>query len=160
MKKLLSLLFASTLLLMSSANAGVTASGFQTIGFIWSGEGNKCWYKQHEEESSYFSNGEISGNIGVLIFDDSNCMSEDSMGLGHMLNIKMINQLVSKWYSRDGEFKTKENELYGSSLFQEKGKCMQSMTYEQMGITVDYILSENNAISTVYHEASVGACIK
>ena len=91
-------------------------------GFIWSGEGNKCWYKQHEEESSYFSGGEISGNIGVLIFDDSNCMSEDSMGLGHMLNIKMINQLVSKWYSRDGEFKTKENELYGSSLFQEKGK--------------------------------------
>ena len=160
MKKLLLVLLASTLLLMSSANAGVTASGFQTIGFIWSGEGKKCWYKQHEEESSYFSGGEISGNIGVLTFDDSNCMSEDSMGLGHMLNINMINQLVSKWYSRDAKFKTKENELYGSSLFQEKGKCMQSMTYEQMGITVDYILSENNAISTVYHEASVGACIK
>ena len=34
---------------------------------------------------------------------------------------------------------------------------MQSMTYEQMGITIDYILSENNAISTVYHEVSVGS---
>ena len=159
MKRLLLVLLASTILLMSSANAGVTASGFQTIGFIWSGEGNKCWYKQHEEESSYFG-GEFSGEIGVLTFDDSNCMSEHSTGLGHMFNIRMINQLVSKWYSRDGEFKIKENELYGSSLFQEKGKCIQSMTYEQMGITVDYILDENKAISTVYHALSVGPCIK
>ena len=153
------ILIASTVLMSAQVFSGSTNSGFQTKGFIWSGEGKKCWYKQHEEKSGYFSNGGISGNIGILTFDKSNCMSEDSMGLGHMLNKKMINNIISKWYSHsDAKFKTKERELYDSSVFQEKGKCMQSRTYEQIGITIDYLLGGDGGISTVYHGASVGGC--
>ncbi len=155
-----SLLVVSVVSLTATVNAGMTASGFQTKGFIWSGEGKKCWYKQHEQKSGYFSNGGISGNIGVLTFDKSNCMSEDSMGLGHMLNKNMINGMVSNWYSHsDAKFKTEEKELYDSSLFQKKGKCMQSRTYEQIGITIDYFLGGDGGISTIYHGASVGECV-
>ncbi len=142
------------------ANAGYTSSGFQDKGYIRSGEGKKCWFKQDEGRSSYFSDGGISGSVGVLTFDDPNCMSADSSGLGHMLNKDMINKRISGWYSHsDADFKTSENELYGGSAFQEKGKCMQSATYQMIGVTIDYILNKKGAIAVVNHGSAVGGCV-
>jgi hypothetical protein len=143
-------------------NAGYTYHGFQDKGYIRSGAGTKCWFTQEEDiRSSYFSDGGISGIVAVLTFDDSNCMSEDSAyGLGHIININIINTRISTWYSNgDGNFKTRENELYGGSAFQEKGVCMQSATYPIIGVSIDYILNMKGAIAAVYHGPSAGGCV-
>jgi hypothetical protein len=158
-KKIITGLFLSLLLGSGVASAGYTFHGFQEKGYIYSGEGKKCWFTQKEVKSSYFSDGGISGIVGVLTFDDSNCMSAHSLGLSHMINKDMINMRISAWHSHsDADFKTKENELYGGSAFQEKGECMQSGTYPNIGVTIDYILNKKGAIATVNHGSTVGGC--
>ena len=147
-----------SLLVFNSSNAA-TPSGFQTKGYILSGEGKKCWYKQIEKKSSYFSDGGLKGNIGILTFDKPNCMSNDSNGLEQMVNIMMINQMISNWYSHsDAKFQTRENELYSSSHFQKKGRCMQSKTYSNIGVSVDYITNSKGSIKQVYHGAAALGC--
>jgi hypothetical protein len=159
-KKIIIGLTLPMLLSSGVANAGYTSSGFQDKGYIFSGEGKKCGFTQEEVKSSYFSDGGISGSVGVLTFDDSNCMSADSSGLSHMLNKDMINKRISAWYSHsDADFKTSVNKLYGGSAFQEKGECMQSATYPIIGVTIDYILNKKGAIAAVNHGSSVGGCV-
>ena len=78
------------------------ATQHQAKGFIWSGEGNKCWFKQNDTSKSfYFSKNKENYNssISIISFDDSNCMVKDSMGMENDLNKMMINTRISGWYS-------------------------------------------------------------
>jgi hypothetical protein len=137
------------------------ATQHQAKGFIWSGEGNKCWFKQNDTSKSfYFSKNKENYNssISIISFDDSNCMVKDSMGMENDLNKMMINTRISGWYSHsDADFGTKVGELYDTSYNQGKGKCMQSKKYKGVAVAIDYIVNDKGSITSVRH-ATTSSC--
>lgn len=125
-------------------------------GFVKNDQGEKCWYNQEFRDGVVYFTKKNTQNVGVMIFDNPNCMSDKGLGLD--TNKRMINNIVSRWYSHsDANFQTHPSELYSGSRFQIKGQCMQSKTYSIIGILLDYKI-ENDSITQVVHGSSVGAC--
>ena len=142
--------------LFISTNLAADINKFQKKGYIQNDNGDKCWYTQKVDSQSKYFHGTLTGNSGIIIFDDANCMSDHGIGLD--TDKMMINNIISGWYSHsDAKFKTRASELYKSSALQKHGQCMQSSTYAAIGITVDYII-ENDSIVEVRHGASVQGC--
>lgn len=142
-----------SLLNCSAALAGPTNA--QKEGFIQNDNGEKCWYKQILKENTYF-HGELKGTNGIITFDDPACMSDKGLGLD--INKMMINNVISRWYSHsDANFQTRTSEMFTGSMLQEKGKCIQSMKYPIMGITVDYFI-KNDSITGVIHGSTIQGC--
>ena len=138
----------------TSANAGPT--GALKKGYIQNDQGQKCWYKQTIKENNTYFYSSLKDTNCIITFDNPNCMSDS--GLGQEVNIMMINNIISRWYShRDANFQTRNSELFSGSMFQEKGKCIQSKKYPIIGITVDYLI-RNNSITGVIHGSSVQGC--
>lgn len=126
-------------------------------GFIKNDQGEKCWYGQEYKEQVVYFTEKHTQNIGVMTFDDPDCMSDKGLGLD--ANKMVINNVISRWYSHsDANFKTHPSELYSGSRLQIKGQCMQSETYSIIGILLDYKI-ENDSITQVVHGSSVGACM-
>ena len=142
------------LVLIAIFSNAFSATQHQPKGFIWSGEGNKCWFTQDDEKSFYFSKNKENYHsaLSTITFDNSNCMVKDSMGMGHDLNKMMINGRISNWYSHsDANFGTMVSELYDTSYNQGRGKCIQSKKYEGIAIAVDYIVNDEGNIESVKH---------
>lgn len=92
-----------------------------------------------------------------MTFEDSACMSEED-GLGPEMNMMMINNVISRWYSHsDAKFQTRADQLYNGSTLQTRGKCIQSATYSDIGIVVDYEI-EGGSITKVHHGSAVSGC--
>ena len=113
-------------------------------GFVLNAHGKKCWYVQHptkDETLSYFYE-ELKGSDSVMIFEDSKCMS--GTDVYEEINIRMINNVISNWYSLpDAEFMTRVEDLETSSMYQIRGFCVQSRKYETQAFMVDYFLLGN-----------------
>lgn len=137
-----------------------SAASFQPKGYIQNHSGTKCWYTQRTEAESTYFHGTLKGAMSTVTFADAKCMSE---GLGGQdVNIMMINNIIARWYygsqvQSDAAFQTRADELLPTSMFQKKGRCMQSKTYPSIGVTVDYEIS-NGAIVRVRHGNAVQGC--
>lgn len=130
---------------------------YKAAGFIRNGRGEECWYTQIiDRNNTYFH--DILNTIGILTFDDLTCMSDSEFD--QSINILMINNIITLWYSHDDAyFKTRYDELYPGSRWQKRGYCIQSRTYSEIGITVDYEII-NESIVTVRHGYSIEGCKK
>jgi len=125
-------------------------------GAIQNYNGESCWYKQTVEKKNQYFFGRLTQMVGILTFDNPDCMS--GSGFEMDVNKMMVNNIISRWYSHsDAKFKTRVPEMYNSSPGQVKGQCVQSSKYPIIGITVDYIMS-NNSISKVIHGSSIQGC--
>lgn len=145
--------FLSTIV---SATVSAGPTGAIKKGYIKNDQGEKCWYTQEIKENYTYFHGPLKETNGIITFDNPACMSDSGAGLD--VNKMMINNVISKWYSRsDAKFKTRVSEMYNGSLLQEKGKCIQSETYPAIGITVDYLINDNS-IAGVIHGSSVQGC--
>jgi len=150
----ISIVLTGLSLILVSGIVSADTSKFQKSGFIGNGDGGKCWYKQRVVDGSTHFHGTMTSTIGEIVFDDTKCMSDT--GLGMDINKMMINNIISRWYSHsDANFDTKK--LYKTSMAQKKGQCMQSRTYPIIGITVDYIVSDNSIVK-VLHGPSLQGC--
>lgn len=153
----MSFLRLSTILALALGSPAFAGpSLFQQKGFIQNDQGEQCWYHQEVvKDSNYFHDG-ITANIGVLSFDEQTCMN--SSEFGQTVNIMMINNVISRWYSRsDADFQTRESELFSTSLFQKRGQCIQSKKYSATGIVVDYEESRESIVR-VRHGMSAQGC--
>lgn len=155
-RKVIALVVAllTTALSIGTAHAG--PERYLKKGYIQNDNGEKCWYTQKTNKNSTYFHGSLKGTVGIITFDDSQCMSDKGLGLD--VNKMMINNIISRWYShRDAKFQTRVSEMFNGSLMQKKGKCIQSKTYPLIGITVDYLI-ENNSITGVIHGSSIQGC--
>ncbi|MGH1397657.1 MAG: hypothetical protein ACRBCT_00385 [Alphaproteobacteria bacterium] len=153
MKSVFQILFFS-FMFTSVAMAGSQKA--QKRGVIQNDSGQKCWYNQEflDDEKYFFD--KHTQNIGVMTFEDTDCMRSSDFGLD--VNKMSINNVISKWYSHsDADFATRSHELYPTSQFQIKGKCIQSKTYGNIGILVDYSI-KNDSIYKVTHGSSIQGC--
>lgn len=138
------------------ASTSTASADFLRKGYISNDEGKKCWYKQTAKNSDKYFHKSLTSNTHTLQFDDSKCMADSGLGLG--INKMMINNIITRSYSHDdAAFQTRSEELFKGSLLQTKGQCIQSKTYEIIGVTVDYIIN-NKSITKVIHGASAGSC--
>jgi len=129
---------------------------FLKKGYISNHEGEKCWYHQSVNKEGRYFHDDLTAITGAMTFDNRQCMSGE--GFERDVNIMMINNIISRWYGRgDANFETKVNELNKGSLFQIKGKCMQSLAYPTVGIAVDYKI-EGRSITQVLHSSTVQGC--
>jgi len=152
-------LFVTASLVLLASNSFSDSNKFLKRGYVQNDRGDKCWYNQTIDNDSYYFHVSIAGTRGIMTFEDPNCMSEAD-GLGLEMNMMMINNVISRWYSHsDARFQTKANQLYNGSQLQQKGKCIQSATYPIIGITVDYEI-EGGSITKVHHGASIMGCTK
>lgn len=134
------------------------AHAMQPKGFIQNEDGARCHYTQRVEKNIHYFSYELTGNVGVLVFDDPRCMSETA--LGQMVNINMINNVIVRWYAREPQhMMTREGELYPTSFKQVRGKCIQSSKHELLGVTVDYI-ERDGSIVEVRHGIAAAGCSK
>ena len=125
-------------------------------GYIQSDTGKKCWYTQKTDPDSTHFHGTMKGTVGIMTFDDPQCMSDSGVGLD--TNMMMINNIISRWYSQpDARFRTRVPEMRKGSLLQKKGRCIQSATYPAVGIAVDYLI-RNKSITAVIHGSTVQGC--
>ena len=142
----------------ASASAFAGASDAQKKGFIQNDSGQKCWYKQTVDAGSKYFHGSLAATVATITFDDPACMKDSGLGLG--INKMMINNVISRWYSRsDAAFQTRENELYPGSMMQKKGQCIQSKKYPAVGIVVDYV-GTASSIKKVLHGSAVQGSTK
>ncbi len=133
------------------------ASNYLKKGYIQNDAAKKCWYTQKTDENNKYFH-DMKNTVGIITFDDPQCMSASEVGL--MVNKMMINNIITRWYSHsDANFQTRESKMYPSSLFQKKGKCIQSKKYSGIGVTVDYYI-KNNSITGVIHGLSIQGCTK
>jgi hypothetical protein len=152
-KDMAGLIFIS-LFVSSIALAGPT--GALKKGYIQNDKGDECWYTQVVKENSTYFHGSLMGINGIITFDNPACMSDSGLGLD--VNKMMINNIISRWYSHsDADFRTRVSEMFNGSALQKKGKCIQSMKYPVVGITVDYFIKDNS-ITGVIHGSSVQGC--
>ncbi|WP_404366769.1 hypothetical protein [Marinobacter sp.] len=149
----------STILALVLANPAFAGSSlFQPKGFIQNDQGEQCWYHQKVVEGSHYFHDGVTANIGVLTFDDQSCMQASEFG--QTVNKMMINNVISRWYSRgDANFKNRESELFPTSLLQKRGQCIQSKKYPATGIVVDYEESQESIVR-VRHGMSAQGCKK
>jgi hypothetical protein len=140
---------------------GSPAIAQQAKGYIQNDEGKKCWYTQIKTaDDTYFHSDGITSNTASLTFDDPLCMSDSGTGLGLDINKMMINNVITRTYSHaDADFGTRVSEMFSSSLLQIRGSCIQSGKYPAIGVTVDYIIS-NNSITGVVHGPAANGCRK
>ena len=157
--KLLNTRFVVKFILVSSifsATAFAGPVGALKKGYIQNDQGEKCWHTQEVKENYTYFHGSLKEIDGIITFDDPTCMSDSGLGLD--VNKMMINNIISRWYSHsDANFQTRVSEMFNGSLLQKKGKCIQSKTYPDMGITVDYLIKDNS-IAGVIHGSSVQGC--
>jgi len=145
-------LLISTLLFTSSFTTAQAAG--QPKGFISNENGDQCGYTQTVDDLKHLHS--LPAKTTTMVFDDPNCMAETD--LGYMVNIMMINNMIAKWYSHnDADFQTRENELFATSALQKQGRCMQSATYPNVGVAIDYVI-EDGSITQVIHAKTVGGC--
>lgn len=125
-------------------------------GYVQNDQGQKCTFTQtFENNVIHFTEKHIQ-DIGTIIFDDAGCMSDSE--LGSDTNKMMVNNLISKWYSQsDANFKTHPSEMFPTSMLQIKGECIQSSTYHNSGIAVEYSIA-NDSIAKVIHGSAIGRC--
>ena len=146
---------------------GISHAGserFPLKSWIMNEEGDKCWYTQKVSPKSTYFHGNLTSIVGIIVFDDPQCMSDSEIGsgLGLEVNKSMINSEISRWYGpKDAKFQTGifEMLMFNGSLLQKKGKCIQSSKYPLIGITVDYFI-ENNSVTGVIHGKSIQGCKK
>lgn len=146
-------------LIASFGLASIAIAGPQKAlkrGFILNDNGQKCWYNQEFIDGQKYFFKKHTQDTGVITFKDKKCMGSSDFGLD--VNKMSINNIISKWYSKsDASFLTRADELYPTSQFQIKGKCIQSQTYPNIGILVDYKI-ENESIYKVVHGSSIQGC--
>jgi hypothetical protein len=129
-------------------------SPIQRKGFITNADGDKCWFKQNIREETYLHS--IPADTRTLIFDDHKCMSAE--GIEYSVNIMMINNFIAYPYSHDdAAFESRVEDLKEGSLFQQRGKCIQSATYPIIGVAVEYII-EGGFITSVKHAMTASGC--
>jgi len=154
MKRASLLVFALLLYFATPAFSG--AERFPKKGGILNESSKPCAYTQAVEEQSSYFYGKMTGNVGVLTFDDPQCMT--SKGIALNVNKMMINNAISRWYSHpDADFRTRVPELSKGNSFQKKGQCIQSKKYPMVSITVDYVV-QNDSIIRVLHGTGMVGC--
>ena len=143
-----------TCLLLGS---GATSAGsMPSKGYVQNDQGEKCWYTQTVDSKSNYFHSALTATVGTIRFDVATCMSDSGIGLE--TNKMMINNVISRWYSRsDAKFMTRASELFKGSTLQERGQCMQSRTYSAIGIVVDYQIKGDSIIG-VKHGPSLQGC--
>lgn len=142
-------------ILFLATNQSAQAS-FLKKGYIANDVGEKCWYTQKVLPKGKHLHSLPSGNTRVLKFKIPSCMKDSGLGLG--INKMMINNIVTKPYSHsDANFKTKEDELRTGSTFQKRGVCIQSSTYSQIGVVIEYRIKRNSIVS-VAHASAIAGC--
>ena len=158
MKRLLTILCIPAALLLLSSAVMADADRHLNKGFIWNESGKKCWYTQRTDKNNTYFYG-IKHTVGIITFDDPKCMSAGELGdLGIGINKRMINNVISKWYSHsDANFMTGESELFNGSKTQKKGKCIYSKKYPKViGIAVDYFIKDNSIYSMIHGMSLMG----
>ena len=125
-------------------------------GFVWNDAGKKCWFTQEFQDGVIHFTEKHTQDIGIITFDDPNCMSDSGLGLD--ANKMMVNNLIAKWYSHDdADFQTHPSDMYASSKMQIKGQCIQSKTYSMAAIAIEYEIN-SDSITRVWHGDAVGGC--
>ena len=132
------------------------ATSFLKKGYIANDEGKKCWYKQEIKKDVVFFTKKLPEDIRILTFDDPNCMSDRGIGLD--VNKRQINFIITKPYSHDdANFQVNVSQLGSHSLFQIRGKCIQSKKYSNVIVSVEYTVI-NNSITKVVHGSGIAPC--
>lgn len=127
-------------------------------GYIRTDQGKKCWYTQTEDLNSHYFSDKLTWRVATIRFDDPTCMSPS--GAGQEVNKMMINNILSGWYSHtDASFMTRVSEMFPTSMFQQRGQCIQSKTYPAIGIVVDYVMKDGNIVA-VHHGGAIQGCKK
>lgn len=123
---------------------------FQPKGHINNASGEKCTFVQTAEQTSYFHG--VPGQVVTLVFDNPECMENND------INLMMINNSITRRYAQpDANFATRENELFRTSPLQVRGECIQSKTYPDIGVAVEYVRRAGHILS-VKHGATVARC--
>ncbi|PIE06931.1 MAG: hypothetical protein CSA74_09805 [Rhodobacterales bacterium] len=147
MKKLT--IAALTMIIATGANADHPAKGF-----IYNENGDKCWYHQSSAPDTYLHS--IKANTRTLTFDDPECMV--GTGLEFEINAKMIGNIITKPYSHDdARWQTNFEDLRDTSAMQVRGKCIQSATYPNVGVVVEFQVKDG-FIRSVKHAPAAGEC--
>lgn len=123
-------------------------------GFARNYVGEQCWYDQIlKEESGYFTADMIELHT-VMTFRDPVCMEDNEQ-------VKFqINNVLSNWYSLpDAAFQTDSEDTLRPALFQRRGRCIQSRTYRERGIMVDYIARRGHIVQVI-HEGAINGCAR
>jgi len=145
------------IILLCALTLTVHASNYLKKGYIQNDAGKKCWYTQKTDENNKYFH-DMKNTVGIITFDNPQCMAASEVGL--MVNKMMINNVITIWYSHsDANFQTRENDMYPGSLFQKKGKCIQSKKYSGLGVTVAYFI-KNKSITGVIHGLAIQGCTK
>lgn len=132
----------------------VSAGSYPSQGYIQNDSGPKCWYTQKTDKKSKHFFG-IPHIARTLTFDDPYCMSKSEFG--HEVNKFSINSVISRWYShRDAAFLIRVSETRKRSLYQKRGRCIQSGTYPNLSIAVDYMLRKDSIVSVIHGRAVQG----
>lgn len=152
---LVSLIFGGLLIQQADAQQEGTYGPIQRKGYITNANGDKCWFKQNIKKERYFHK-IIHAGTRTLIFNNPKCMSAE--GIEYSPNIMMINNFIARPYAQpDAAFQTQVDDLRESSMFQIRGKCIQSATYPTIGVVVEYII-EGKFITSVKHAMTVNGC--
>jgi len=151
---LASLILGGLLIQQAVAQQEDVYGPIQRKGYITNANGDKCWFKQNIKKETYLHS--IPADTRTLIFDNSKCMSAE--GIEYGANIMMINNFIAYPYSHDdAAFESRVEELRESSMFQIRGKCIQSATYPNIGVAVDYMM-KGKFITSVKHAMTVDGC--
>jgi len=126
----------------------------QPKGHINNIDGEACTFTQTEGNETYLH--KINGLTRNLVFDDPNCMETD--GLARDVNQMMIANFITRPYShRDAAFQTRVSQFRNSSALQERGVCIQSRKYPNIGVVAEFQIS-NGHITGVKHSTAVQGC--
>ena len=141
---------------MTISFAALAADG-PLKGYIVNEDGAKCTYVQTLDPQSRHFTDKLTARTQTIVFDDPNCMKDSDLDLG--VNEMQIGNVVSGWYGQsDARFGTEKGELRNRALFQTRGQCLQSATYPELAVMIEFE-RENDAIVRVHHALAVQGCV-
>ena len=138
-------------IILSAASANAQS---QRRGHINNIDGEACRFEQTVQNEQYLH--KINGLTGNLVFDDPHCMKTE--GSARDINMRQIANFITRPYShRDAAFQTRVSQYRSSSALQERGVCIQSRKYPNIGVVVEFQIS-NGHITGVKHSTAVQGC--
>lgn len=148
----------ATICVIGVLSASNVAHGQPSTGYIENSRGEPCAYIQELRPDSNYFYSKVTANTWTLTFVESRCMAGSDSEIS--ANIALINRVIGRWYSHaDADFAVHESELYPGSLFQERGGCMQSRKYSNIGVALAFVIKDGT-IEKVRHAGTIQGCRK
>jgi hypothetical protein len=148
--------FITSAIALCTTFAGPVAAFDQPRGYITNSEGAECWFNQTTDKRSRLHS--LEADTRRLVFDDPTCAKASGWEFEH--NARMIGNFISRGYShKDAAFQTDYSDLMPTSMAQVRGQCIQSATYPNIGIAIEFV-AENERIVEVWHTSTIQGCEK